>query len=369
MTKANTITPRIVHLADQLVADIEARKLKPGDRYLATADASKLLGVGNGLANRALQLLERRQIITRQQRRGAFVARPVDSDASPSLRRIHFLVHQNYLMSEGIGNDLVLLGIQRELPEVDVQISFLPVSNATEYVEELIDDSFRAKTRDGFILVRTPYEVQQLVSNRGVPAVVYGELYPGISGLTRFNRDMESVGRIAAEFLLSRGHEQIGYLARQQVLPGDHATMDAIRRAMAERGLLADALVERFLPSMAEVCEAAVYEWLKAANRPTAFICRSRMMAKAASRVFTELGLVLYRDIDLALCDYYMLPSHEPEFVYPKPIYSSEEQGSRMAALLAARSRNVEAEDVIIPVELDTSAADRERFDGCNGDA
>src|SRR5687767_4741693 len=108
MTDALTTTPKIIDLADQLVADIESRKLKPGDRYLTTADASKMLGVGNGLANRALQLLERRQVITRQQRRGAFISAPKTAASSPPLRRVHFLVHQNYLTAEGIGNDLVL---------------------------------------------------------------------------------------------------------------------------------------------------------------------------------------------------------------------------------------------------------------------
>ena len=76
MTQIRQEQPRVANLADQLLADIEERNLRPGDRYLTTAEASKLLGVANSSANRALQVLEKRRRIVRQQRRGAFVVDP-----------------------------------------------------------------------------------------------------------------------------------------------------------------------------------------------------------------------------------------------------------------------------------------------------
>lgn len=357
MTEVVTTTPKIIELADQLAADIQVRKLKAGDRYLTTADASRMLGVGNGLANRALQLLERRQVITRQQRRGAFISAQGTPKSSPSLRRVHFLVHQNYLTAEGIGNDLVLLGMQEELPGVHVQISFLPTARSKEFVAGLIDDSLTAKARDGFILVRVPYEVQQLVGDRGVPGVVYGALYPGVTRLTRYDRDMTAVGEFAANYLLDRGHRQIGYLSRQQTLPGDHDTMDAIRRRLGAHGVLAHQLTERFLPSSPEVCEAEVRRLLQSEDRPSGFICRSRLMADAVASVCAEMGLVLYRDVDLVVCDYYLLPGQRPQYVFPRPVFSAEEQGRHIARLLAAQSRGERAPNEIIPVELDDSAA------------
>lgn len=351
-----TTTPKIIDLADRLVADIKSRKLKPGDRYMTTAAASKMLGVGNGIANRALQLLERRQVIVRQQRRGAFIAGP-STGASP-LRRVHFLVHRGYLTTEGIGNDLVLLGMQEALPDVHVQISFLPTGGATEFVANLIDQSLTAKAKDGFILVRVPYEVQQLVSDRGVPGVVYGSLYPNVERLTRFDRDMSAVGRLAITYLLAKGHRRIAQLSRQQGLPGDHDTMDAIRHHMGEQGLLASAITERFLPSAPDVYKAEVRRLLEAAEPPTGFICRSRQMADSAADVVAEMGLRLHRDVDIVVCDYYLLPNQKPQYVFPRPLYSSEEQGRRMAQLLLAQSQNQPVDDEIIPVELDTTAVD-----------
>ena len=351
MTRSGTDTPRIVDLAERLVADIEMRKLKPGDRYLTTADASKMLGVGNGLANRALQLLERREIITRQQRRGAFIAHLPGESAMPPLRRVHFLAHQNYLASEGIGNDMVLLGMQDELPGVHVQISFLPEANPAGFVADLINQSLTAKARDGFILVRAPYEVHQLVSNSGMPALIYGGRYPGITRLSRLDRDMAAVGYSATDYLLNKGHKRIAFLTRQQALPGDHDTLDAIRHRLSEAALTPSAITERFLPPATNVCEAEVQRLLRQTAPPTGFICRTLRMAEAVTSVAKKQKMG--KSVDVVLCDYYLTGNQKPQYVYPRPLYSSEEQGKHIARMLAAMARGDVVPDEIIPVSLD----------------
>ena len=96
MAAGNTTKPRIVQLADELVADISARNLKLGDRCLTMTEASKLLGVGNSLANRTLQLLECRRLIVRQQRSGAYISNPPHNQDTHVFHRVHFLAHQKY---------------------------------------------------------------------------------------------------------------------------------------------------------------------------------------------------------------------------------------------------------------------------------
>lgn len=359
MARGETRTPVVIDLAERLISDIESRQLQPGDRYLTTAAASKMLGVGNGVANRALQLLERRQIITRQQRRGAFIANLPEASSMPALRRVHFLVHQNYLASEGVGNDMVLLGMQEELPGVHVQISFLPKENAERFVADLIDQSLIAKARDGFILVRAPYEVHQLLSNSGVPSVVYGCLYPGITRLTRIDRNMAAVGTICTNYLLSKGHQKIALLSRQYSLPGDNETMDAIRQRLSEAGLLANAITERFLPAAANVYEAEVARLLKSDSPPSGFICRTQRMANAVTTVAEKMNLKPGRDLDLIVCDYYLPSGVRSQYAYPRPAYTLEEQGRHMARMLAAQARGEVVQDEVIPVELDASADDR----------
>jgi hypothetical protein len=81
-------------------------------------------------------------------------------------------------------------------------------------------------------------------------------------------------------------------------------------------------------------------------------------MADAASAVFEEAGLKLNQNVDLVVCDYYLLPGQRPRYVFPRPILSAEEQGKHLARLLAAQSRGASAPDELIPVELDATAAE-----------
>ncbi len=348
-------TPKIVDLADRLVSDIKARRLKAGDRYLTTAEAARLLGVGTNAANRALQLLQRRRVITRQQRRGAYIAEfPQESLAA--LRRVRLLVHSEYMVMEGVTNDLMILGMQGQLPGVDIQIQFLPEENLAGFATGLIEQTLGSKELEGFVLVRAPYEVHQVFSNSGVSCVVFGGLFPGISRLCRFDRDMGAVGHIAADYLLARGHQRMVFLSRQHALPGDHLTVESFRDRLAAAGFLAGTAKERFLPRDPVVCEAEVHRLLSLKRPPTAFICRKQMFADTVKKVAATRQLEVGKDLDIFLCDYYLMSGQIPQYVYPRPVYTPEHQGQILAQVLSALALNRQVPDRVIPVELDDSA-------------
>ena len=354
MATATTKTPRIAELAEQLVADIEARNLAPGDRYLTTTQTSKLLGVGNATANRALQLLERRRIITRQQRRGAYIARLPGHANEGGLGHVHFLVHQKFLRTEGIGNDGVLIGMQEELPGVPVQISFFPPAEETTFVQKLIHESLKSGRTDGFVLVRTSCEAQRAIAQSGLPAVVHGDVYPGNAALARVDRDMDAIGELLTDYLLKRGHKRLACFNRQQTLPGDQRTIGAIHRRLAKSKLLADAITLRFVPADDEVCLAEMRQLLRQPNPPTGLICRTVRMAEAARHVIREELNAPVGKFDVVVCDYFLRSNERAEFIYPRPVFSAEDMGRHIARLLSLQSKTNSAEprEVIIPVEL-----------------
>ncbi|QDU56028.1 GntR family transcriptional regulator [Aeoliella mucimassa] len=351
--RAVSITPQIADLAELLIEDIKSRQLQPGDRYFSTAEASEFLTVSTSAANRALQLLARRQIISRQQRRGAFILTTPDTTEHLLLHRVHFLVHPLYLRTEGVGNDHILLGMQSELPGVHVQISFLPQGDEVGLVQQLISQALGADTTDGFVLVRASCETQRLVSGSGLPAVVHGSVYPGIRGLARLDRDMWDTGKILTNWLLEQGHKRFAYFVRQIIYPGDHSTLDAISAELAGEGFTTDRLTMRGLPSDIHASIAEIKTVLDTPDPPTAIICRTRRMAEAVDEAIKQLGLERGK-FDITFCDYFARDKEEERYAFAKPVASDEEIGHHLAKLLLAQTQNSieEPECVEVPVVL-----------------
>src|SRR3954462_3538876 len=103
--------PRIIQLADRIAEDIKQRQLKPGDPYQGTTETAEMLGVSTTAANRAMQVLVKRRLIERRQRKGTFVAVPGAPTAESPLRRVHLIVHENYLRTEGLLADGIIVGM------------------------------------------------------------------------------------------------------------------------------------------------------------------------------------------------------------------------------------------------------------------
>src|SRR5436190_23623234 len=175
------VTPSIVQLADRIEHDIRNRGLQPGDSYFNTADTAKMLKVGTASANRALQLLEQRQVLIRSQRRGTFVTAPVG--AKQATRRINVVIDQASLKTEGVLADGLLVGIQSAMPQAELRFRFTPATDDTEFIEKLIHDSLQSPQREGFVLVRSSLTAQRLVANSGLPAVIHGTAHPSIQGI------------------------------------------------------------------------------------------------------------------------------------------------------------------------------------------
>ena len=77
-------------------------------------------------------------------------------------------------------------------------------------------------------------------------------------------------------------------------------------------------------------------------------------MADAVSGVAERKGLVVGKDVDMTVCDYYLKPGSRPRYVYAKPLISSEQQGRHLARLLIAQvEKPSEVGHEVMPVRLD----------------
>jgi hypothetical protein len=343
---------RIVELADRLQQNIDRRGLRPGDAYPHTEEIARQLGVSTSTANAALRVLAKRGILDRRPRRGTVIARLPGQARRSALRRVHMLVHREYLQMEGLLADGMLIGIQGELPGAEIEFNFIPPVEGAEYGQRLVADALRSRDAEGFVLVRAPLAIQRAVRASALPAVVFGHLQPSVQGMPWIDRDQGQIGALAAKYLRSRRCRRVAALFRVEMGPGDFLLLDALQQALACAGLGIDDLVVRCLPADRDaVCHAAS-SLLQQSKRTTGFLCRNQLLAEAVAAAAHG----LHRRVAIVASDVYRKPSDPPPaWPYARSLLSSEEVGHHVGRMLAqqARGERVDPLQEVVPVGLE----------------
>jgi DNA-binding LacI/PurR family transcriptional regulator/DNA-binding transcriptional regulator YhcF (GntR family) len=345
---------RIVSLADQIEADIVRRGLSSGDRYLRTDETAKMLGVDAKLANRALQLLVKRNRVVRRPRLGTIVLDPVVM-ATTTINKVHLLTGSRHTTIKVMVDSGELLGLQGELPGANIQINAIARADEPAFLESLINESLKARGSEAFVLHASTIEMQRIWSTSGLPVVVQGGVYPSVQNLPSLNSDHPRAATLATEYVLSKGHRRILILVRQRQSPlGDGILLNTVLQTAHAAGLGIDAIDVRFMPDDAEVGAALAADALDASKELPAIITWSKEVADAVSDLLQARGLKVGQDVALVTLDFPVLPSDLPNYPYIKRAISSLEFGTTLGRMLKQVVLNGAANtpDTIVPVEL-----------------
>ena len=357
---ATVAGPKIAAVAQQIIDDIRRRNLRPGDPYLNTAETAQLLRVSGSTVNRALQLLAQRGVIRRRQRQGTLIAA---DEAQSTLRRVHIVIREDHLRTEGLWADGVLFGLQSALPGVDVQFNFRPQSEETEYVERLIDDVLRARQTAGFVLIRASVAAQRLVVASGLPAVVSGTLQPSVTGLPSVERDQHQIGALLAEHLLKQGCRQFLIMLRDRITAGDHAMLDGAHAALAKAGIKLADVALRCLPTDEEAIAAEAAAQLAKSTNRVGCLCRSVPLAQGVESATKSLRLPAKRRPVIAVADVAHTADIPSPYACTQTTITPLEYGAELGRVLAATACGSRPEPYrrVIPVCLRLPAGKRSR--------
>jgi DNA-binding transcriptional regulator YhcF (GntR family) len=356
MPAASSQRPRLLLLADRLEGDIRARRLKAGDAYLTTAEAARMLQVNGNLANRALQLLVQRGRLERRQRRGSFVAEAQTNGHTSPLARVHLVVHQRYLRAEGLLADGTIIGMQQELPGVEVDFNFLPSNDCADYVSRLVSDALRTRTPEGFVLVRAPLEAHRQIHASGLPTVVHGTVYPAVTQLSSIDVDHRAKAQLLVDYLLRRGHRRFAVLLRETQFPGDHALLDGLFDALTAAQVSCGAVRVRSVANDRTLIAATLDEILASGDGSLGVICRSQPLAEA---VLAAAPKGKRKRFEVAACDVYSAgPAPLLPFAYTRNEASAMEVGARIGRMLARQTNGgrLKAEHEVMSVVLQPPA-------------
>jgi len=331
-------TPRVVQLADQIMADITGRGLQSGDPYLGTAEAARMLGVSTTSANRAMQLLVQRNILSRRQKRGTFVADGIHGETQRTIDRVHLVVNNTYLATEGMMADGVIVGIQSVLPHAEIEFNHLPGSDDTAWVSDLIAKTARSQQAEGFVLARSSLTSQRLFQASGLPTVIFGSRFPSIQALPSVDRDHTAAGRLLTTSLVEQGVRKLGVLMRSQVLPGDHPFLDSIWQTSAELGLTPSDLTIRFLPTDDQAIQHATRDLLHQ-HGASGLICRSQPLAESAWKTIRPSKQKKIRDTLIAVSDIYSRNQAKLPWPTIRAVDSAESIGAKLAETLVEQAQ------------------------------
>ena len=274
--------PAALQLAVRMQKQITGERLQPGARYLGAEAAARHFRVRKAVANQALQILAQRGLLIRKPRLGAIIAEPTTTP--PHLGRIVLLTQADHPDTEGQQDGAVVSGLQTEFPGADVHLQTLSGQDAATHVEQLIGEALKSKVSNGLILIRGSAEIQRRVAEGGLPAVVYGSVWPGVT-LSSLNVDNAVIADMLTRALVQQGARRLLLLRRDRATPGENALLQGTLDAARSIGVPLDVLE---LPAASELIQIALQSRLSRPDSRCAVLAATPALARGACRLLPE---------------------------------------------------------------------------------
>jgi DNA-binding LacI/PurR family transcriptional regulator len=294
-------------LAARLEQDIRRRGLAPGDRYLSTIEAARLLGVSTTTCNRAMRLLAERSVLTRRRNRGTHIGQKVQPSPVSVIRTVYVLRSQDRL--EGyMSSEAVMRGLWRALPGVDLHFAILPPADPAGYVKQLLKVA-PYNNAVGVVAVGCHRDVYDFLLTQSLPVVVMGSVDPNEDQLASIDGDQERAGLLLAEHLVACGHTNMVLLMSESWRPGNNNFLRGVEQALELHGLPI-ALRVRSLPNDRRMIQQQVLQLIAEAQTPPAFICHLPAAPRAIADLLTsepsvpgDLAVVYHSDCERPAVD------------------------------------------------------------------
>lgn len=334
---------KIANLANRLEQCIRSdpSRYAPGKPFMTTQQLAAHLKIDGTLANRVLQLLEKRQVIIRKQRVGSIIAPPREDVA---VDQITVFLHERYYKQpesfETTGRYVKLFfGIQEQFPGVAFHTAFVESAD----LEKKTHDLLSGDKREAFVLWSAPLEIQRLFAESRLPTVLFGTRYYSVEGLPSIDIDHDAATRTIVEYLKGRNRRRFALLCHSSIAAGDQTMIDGYQKRAASK-----IVAWRFLPRDEKVCESAAEGlW---ADRPDAIVCHSELMAGVVTNVCRKRNREPGRDVDVIA--YYANPDLKHDIPIVERLDGFFEVGSLIGKALTDRIGGQSVADVRLPVRL-----------------
>ena len=288
-------------LAERLGRDILRRNLKPGDRYITTQEAAVQLGVSRMSADRAMNVLVKRKALVRQRGRGTFIGSSMKTASSTNVVHVHFL-----MFTQGESNTIwklqpsILSGLRCVMPSAILHTHFLSFTDGYRHAKQIVENE-PSMNQSGWILAASPFEVQRWFAQKSIPAIVFGEAYPGIS-LSDMKADQMESGVKLLNLANHLGAKRFVYINTQNWRQGDMAALNGALQELGNLKITADRLEVCSIPNNTDETKQILCELISRCttsenNEKQGLLCRSRHFVELLLKIAEEVGVSVPDDL------------------------------------------------------------------------
>jgi DNA-binding LacI/PurR family transcriptional regulator/DNA-binding transcriptional regulator YhcF (GntR family) len=294
-------------LAQRLERDIRIKSLAPGDRYLTASEAARMLGVSRTVADRALLLLAKRDMLVRRRGQGTLVGPVMQADSEAAGQTPRNLLQSVMLLTPsdmvGIGEiraDMLVPFIKQRFDQALVHMLYLPEHDVVDYVAQTVERSRQAGECLGVIAMSCTRPVYGYLAESEMPTVVIGSLYPDQrQSLPSIDFNHFQVGELLVRALASRGHKRLGLMLGGAGRAGTESLLNGVLSGMHDADLSPADLLPRFYPGNQEGFTAQLKSLLSMPDRPSAIIAGSKSVASWIVAIAEEMGLSIPGQLDI----------------------------------------------------------------------
>jgi LacI family transcriptional regulator len=334
LSEESSILAPINKLAERVERDITAKGLTYGDRYLTAAEAAREFGVSAATANRAMQLLAERDLLSRERRRGTFVGPAVKATKRSSIKTVAVFLRDDDQAGADSASSAVLTSLRQALGHVNLHFGFVPNHDSIAYAQSVLEPMVAAGNLAGVVAISCQREIYCFFRGLGVPLVIMGSLYADGETIPSIDADNKQSGRLLTEYLISKGHRKVALMAGRDSLPGEHDFYDGVSEVLAAKNLPATALLARSFPSNETAGVAMLRHLLRTNDPPTAIVCRGSQMLLTIAEALNTLVPAGQQQPEL-VCDGYAPISNERfPYIHCSPSVTMRGMTDLMAEML-----------------------------------
>jgi DNA-binding LacI/PurR family transcriptional regulator len=297
-------------------------------------------------------------LLVRHHGRGTFVGR-IAGEARPvqKLQAVHILLPEDQRQVASVELDVLVEAVRAHVGRVLVQVSFLGGEDAVGVARNLVEHARDTRGLIGVIPISCPREIYRVLSEAGLPTIVFGSIYGDQRRLPSVDVDHRQAGQLMTEHLLRGGHQRLALLATGGGRPGDDAFYDGVSDALTRAALPHNALIVRTFPQDFAAFRAQIEGLFASQDRPTGIICRSERFVRVVATTAAGQGWVVPRDLDIVFQTQSSGPPTRPFFVryaHVRPRESFKQIAQELAIMLkrVAEGQLLAPERVVVPVEL-----------------